>query len=448
MIRRYSQNKRGFSLLETLLATVIVSGLFVVIFDILDDYAEAMLARSTATYMDNIGTAIEDLIENPVNYQNIYAEANARPNGVLELEIPDLVNGFNANGAFIDPVATLNDSIRTTTPLKAGLEIMVRVADDPADPTDDQALEIILATNEPVREPIVRKAAELSKANGGFYNQIGEARSAFATWRFNPLVNLAGSSWASAITTEPPSPDNGIYLVHYSYQGFESIVGDYLYRVGIAGRPELNEIYTNLNMAGNNIVGADNINAAGDINVNSKIISKGNLVARDVTFGEGNFTAGGNMQVGSAVVQGRGGGLTGNFSTQSQLVVNNTLQLSGNLASDQATLNTGLQATNSLSVGNVNGVNRMQTQDLFVTRLDGSQGGGSVANLNVGNQLTTNRIETDDMTVSSGDVGFIDGLFDANVDVGGRMTSTDIIMDVLTVDQFGACDNDCYDDIN
>jgi hypothetical protein len=444
MINSQTNNKRGFSLLETLLATVIVSGLFVIIFNILDDYAESMLARSTSTYMDNISTAIEELIENPVNYQNIYAEADSRPNGVLELEIADIINGFNANGAFIDPSASINDSIRTTTPLKVGLEIMIRVADDPSDPSDDQALEIILATNEPAREPIVRRAAEFSKVNGGFYNQVGEARSAFATWRFDPLVNLAGSSWASAITTEPPSPDNGIYLVHYSYQGFESIVGDYLYRVEVTGRPDLNEIYNNLNMGGNNILGADNINPTGDVAVNSKIISNGNIIANDMTFQEGNFNAAGNMQVGSAIIHGRGGGLTGNFSTQRQLAVTNTLQLSGNLASDQATLNTGLQATNSLSVGNVNNVSDIQTQDMFVTRLDG----GSAAALDVGNQLTTNRIETDDVVVSSGDIGFIDGLFDANVNVGGSMTSTDIIMDVLTVDQFGACDNDCYDDIN
>jgi len=436
---RLIKNKSGFTLIEALLTTIVVAGIFIVIFNILSDYAENILARSTSNYMNGLSLAVEEIIEVPDNFQNIYAAANANPNDILELTTSDLVNGFTANGVLISPSASVNSSLRNSSPLRTGINIMVKIGDNPAISTDAQALEIILAADARIRDSRVRKAAEDSKIYGGFYREVGEAKSAFASWRFDPIAYLNGTAWQGIASANPPSADDGSYLIHYKYVDFENIAGDYLYRVGVSGRPDLNQIYTNLNMGGNDILGADNMNVADNIDVNSKVISKGTSSMANAVFSNGNFVANRTLQTSTAIVSGVGGGVTGNFSVQGTLDSQSIMRLSQDISANDATLSGGLNASTSLSVENMDNVNNITTNDMFVTNLDLD----SDTDVLVGNQLSTQAATIQNMTITQGDFGTVDAQINDSMTVNGQIISPRIVLDTLDVDEFGACDNDC-----
>ena len=85
------KQNRGFSLLEMLLTTMVFTGLLVAVFNLLEEYAEKQLAQSTSDYMENIALAVEDILVNPLYFQEIYDLADARANDVLELSLNDLI---------------------------------------------------------------------------------------------------------------------------------------------------------------------------------------------------------------------------------------------------------------------------------------------------------------------------------------------------------------------
>lgn len=442
------QTRSGFSLLETLLTTIVVATIFVIIFNIISDFAENTLARTTANYMNKLSGAVEEILENPENFQNIYAEADANANDVLELTVADLSSGFNAGGAFIAPSASINNNIRNNTPLRTGVEIMIRIADDPISNADVRALEIIIATSDRVKDTRVRKAASAAKIYGGSYREAGLAQSAYASWSFNPLVTLNGTAWAATIATNPPDlGGEGTYLMHYKHMNIDDIAGDYLYRVAIPGSPEFNQIYTNLNMGGNDVLGADNINVTNDLNIDSKIISKGNASALNMTLTDGNFTANRRLITSNATINGLGAGTTGNFTVQDRILsspnpadpVSLTVDLTQNLSAVDANFTNGMNATTSLSVDEIADVDNITTQDMFITQLDTI----SDVDLIVTNQLNIQGLDSQTLTVNTGDVGTVDASITNGVSVDAGINSSRITIDTLEVGDFGVCDNDC-----
>ncbi len=441
----------GFSLLEALLTTIVVATIFVIIFGIISDFAENTLARSTANYMNKLSFAVEEIIINPENFQNIYAEALNNPSGnnIFELTVADLSGGFIANTVAIDPPSSINNNIRNNTPLRTGVDIMIRVADDPSSATDAQALEIIIASRDRVRDTRVRKAASAAKLKGGYYREAGLAKSAYASWSFDPLVNLVDTTWETAASANPPDlGGEGTYLINYKHINYEDIAGDYLYRTAVPGSPELNRIYTNLDMGGNDILGADNISVTNALNLNSKVISKGTASAANMTLTDGNFTAGRTLTTSGATINGVGTGLTGNFTVQGSISSpaspsgNPSVDLSGNLSSVDANFTNGMDVATSLSVENIADVNNIiADEDMFINTLNTLSG----VDLEIVNQLNAQNLDTQTLTVDTGDFGTVDAAITNNFDVeiGGQLTSQRITINTLQVGEFGACDNDC-----
>jgi Tfp pilus assembly protein PilE len=119
------KHSQGFSILETLLTTVVVIGILLAIFNFFEDYAEKVLAKSTAKYFNSVSDAVEEMINNKNYFNIIYAMADAETNDILELNLNDLINGFGLVPNDIAPSTVLNANLRQQTPLKTGVNIMV-----------------------------------------------------------------------------------------------------------------------------------------------------------------------------------------------------------------------------------------------------------------------------------------------------------------------------------
>jgi type II secretory pathway pseudopilin PulG len=436
ILNKYNSNK-GFSLVEMLLTVMVVTGLLFAIFNLLEDYAEKELAQSTAEYMDNIALAVQDVIDDPLHFQTVYALADARANDVLEVTLNQVINGYDT----IPASTRLNENVRDRNPLGAQIAILMRIADNPASTTDVQAMEIIVATTDRINDERLRLAATASGPYGGSVRVDGDPiESAFATWSLNP-ADFTGTNWANEMTANPASIDDGGYLVHYRYTSFEDSAGDYMFRVSIPGRPELNRMYGTLNMGGHNIMGADNVTTANDLILDGRALVNGQMrVGGNTSIQQGDVVAGNRFSTNNMAVRGLGGGVTGNLNVDDSITVQN-LNLIGNLNAETANFRQGLNSTGNIATQQIEYQNgTTQTGRLNVTSL---QGNGAGMNVDITGQLNASNFSTQNMTVQSGNVGTIDTVISNNLRVEGDVESTGMILNNLNVQTFGACDNGC-----
>ena len=432
MKNTYSQ--KGFSLLEALLTTAILSGLFVVIFGLLQNYTEQMVAKSAANYMDKIRVAVIDILKNPNNYHLIYNEVDAQGNDVLEITINDILTG-EIGGISLPDTGVLNNNIGAGTPLKTNISIMIRR------PGND-ALEVIIATNDRVDDKRIRRAAEFSKLNGGFYrNTVDDVKNAYNAWTFDPAVNLAGTTWwTNFANPNPPSINNGSYLLNYEHISFDEVAGDYLYRLRTNGRPELNTLYTDLNMGGQNITGADNINLSGNLDLESSAFVNGSVsVNENITLNASNLRAFNTLSTQNATMNNAPGGVTGNFTVQGTLNTND-LNIDNAAKSGQATFSSGFSTAGSISVDSVE-TDRIESDSLNVTQLGGASANDRMG-IYIDGGLSASIIETPELIVFGGRNPISEQLtVNGNMSVGNEINAPEFNIDNLNTNIFGACDS-------
>ncbi len=432
------KKSQGFSILETLLTTVVVMGILVAIFNLFEDYAEKTLARSTAKYLTSVSLAVEEMISHKDYFNIIYDLADAETNDILELTLDDLINGFGLSPNDVPASTVLNATFRQQTPLKTGINIMVRVADNTAITTDSKALEIIVAMDERVMDSRARSIAHILGAHGGHFRAGGSIQNAFSSWRLAPAL-FDDSAWGDTITADPPSQDDGTYIVHYTHKSFEDITGDYLYRDRVAGSPELNRMYTDINLGGNNILGADNLNASGNLNLGAKAIVKGAMNVGNVTLTQSNFTARNQMTTQDALIRGNGTGGRGNFSVEGTLSAT-SMAAKGIINADSATFENGLNTTGDLrSNGLVQFSNGFQADTINATGLTGDH----LFDVTVGDSVRASDLTLRRLNVGLGDIGTIDTQVSGNMGITGTVEAPNMGFGNLTVTTFGECDRGC-----
>lgn len=431
------KNNHGFSLLEMLLTTMVFTGLLVAVFNLLEEYAEKRLAQSTSDYMENIALAVEDILSNPLYFQEVYALADARPSNVLEISLNDLTSGFGT----IPASTRLNEDIRNRTPIGSGVDVLLRIADNTAIDTDAQAIEILVATDEPILDERVRRAATAAGPYGGVLNSApGIIQSSFASWGVN-LTDLAGTTWAAQVASTPPVANEESYLVHYRHMSFEESAGDYMFRISVPGRPELNRMFTNLNMGSHNIMGTDNLNLSGSLSLEGRAIINGDArVTGNTTINEGDVIASNRVTTANVIVNGTGGGVTGNFSVDDTINIGQ-VNLNGQLNAKTAELRLGVDSTGQITAdkilmsGGIGSAGRINA-----TRLQGSGGSPTVT---VAGQMNASNLTTDALTIQNGNVGTLDTVASGDVSVGGELRANNIGMGTLNVNTFGTCDRGC-----
>ena len=437
-----SSTQKGFSILETLLTTAVVVGVLLVVFNLFEDYAEKTLVRSTAKYLDDISLAVEEIVNDETYFNILYTLADAETNDVLELSINNLINGFGVVPNNIPASTILNSNVRQETPLKTGVEIMVRVADNPAITTDANALEIIIITDERVLVSRARSVASELGAYGGHYIDAADnIRNSFRSWEVDPAV-LNDSTWAGLAATNPPSQANGAYIVHYKHKSYEDIAGDYLYRDLVVGSPELNQMNTDLNLGENNIVGVDNLEIDNDLTLGANAIVNGSVNISNATFTESNFTAENQMTTGNALIRGNGSGVRGNFSVENSLSITN-FSANGSVSANNATFSNGISTTGEVrSNGRLEFEQGFQANSVSVGNLRGRS--GTTFDVNVGGDLKAADLTTNRLAVGgSGNIGAIDTQVSGNLGVTGDINVPSVGFGTLNVTTFGACDRGC-----
>lgn len=315
--------RSGFSLLELLLAVAVFSTVMLAIFEILQNFMQKEQARATHKYMETVAAAMNQIMDDPENFNALYNAARITGGGYeliadsFAADANNITKNFDLGGVWIQGSRLFNNQFRPNSPLRTPIRILLRVADDPVNPNDTPALEMVIVTRDPRPETIVQLAANASGAHGGWirnYAAKGGAimESAFSSWRITPSAGLQSTNWYNnELLASLDTRNQGSYYVYYDYYNLADKTGDYLYRhpdLDTAG--ELNRMHGPLNMGGNDIIGADDVQINGpaiacDFNddpgvtdtASGTLCVNGTNVVKGAAYVGGNMTAYGSVTV-------------------------------------------------------------------------------------------------------------------------------------------------------
>ncbi|EFH8717747.1 shufflon system plasmid conjugative transfer pilus tip adhesin PilV [Escherichia coli] len=249
-------NDKGFALLEILGGLVVISLLMPLFWSYIEDYLNEMRNQSAAFHADAYNTAARTYI----------ADNNARlHSGTLPATFTadELIRKGYLKGLNRSPFGQ-----SYTTGIRRN--------------TSTGRLEALTCSTggENIKDDALRSIASLLPGLGGFIGKNGTATGVFGGWTDKPGdygLNCNGGHIAIVMT------------------GDDLQESDRLYRFQVPGRPELNQMNTAINMGGNNLNNAGNINGQsatlkGDVtSENGWLITKNDKGWKNLTYG-GGFT--------------------------------------------------------------------------------------------------------------------------------------------------------------
>lgn len=494
-----SGKQAGFTLFELMLSVALFGMIMMGIFQVMNDSMEKELARNTAKYMENITDAVEGTLKSDLNiftaiYNHLASNplcAGGDPICAQEYTVANFANGFNVPiSAFpVPPSSKLGNNVRAVNPLHSNITIVMAIADDPNNPNDIEAINILVAATQ--RAPIqkVLKSSSQAGPNGGVFDDmypafnaatgsgsvaIGDAlpnivESAYGAWNID-IMDFRGTAWFNAVVAAPPSPDDGTYLVHRGYVNFQDTSGDYLYRVQ-QPEPELHIMLSNLNLGGNNIIGADNINVQDEMTVSNQIIVEGDarlmnnldvegslyvdgpLVMNNVTFDHEDPALRVNITAADFLDSG-GNPNTNRFTTLGDVSIGTlSMNAGGDLSADRALLRSvvaqDIDATNpTLSV---NALGNVTAGSVNATQFFADNG---TTNVTVNDQLNATQLNFNSQNLTiDGNAGFlqmdtnaninVDGNFNVPVFSGNNVRINGSLADPAGSGRFGRCNDGC-----
>ncbi len=249
-------NDKGFALLEILGGLVVISLLMPLFWSYIEDYLNEMRNQSAAFHADAYNTAARTYI----------ADNNARlHSGTLPATFTadELIRKGYLKGLNRSPFGQ-----SYTTGIRRN--------------TSTGRLEALTCSTggENIKDDALRSIASLLPGLGGFIGKNGTATGVFGGWTDKP-----GDYGLSC---------NGGHIA-IVMMGDDLQESDRLYRFQVPGRPELNQMNTAINMGGNNLNNAGNVNGQsatlkGDVtSENGWLITKNDKGWKNITYG-GGFT--------------------------------------------------------------------------------------------------------------------------------------------------------------
>ena len=361
------QNQKGFTLLELILSVAVMGVLGLGLISVIDEIAQREVARATAKYMQRASDAAVVLLNDPTFFDHFYqdvVEEGGRKTYTLahmighdapspnsdDLDYIDLNSGLSIL-VDIPESKILSRNFRSANPYRAPIEYIMHVPAGSGVGTNPRSLEVFVVTTRRVADERVRRAATAAGPSGGFFSAIGEPdptspsrlRSAFGVWEV-PVANLAGTTWHGDVTgSDAPDQETGAYLLHYAYVNEDIASGDYLYRIPVANRPDLNRMRAPLVMNANSVLGADNALVTGTVDVTTQAVARGTV---------------------------RTSGTGGNLNSFGSMIVDERLQAAGvnvNNTMDQVTrdtydFNPVFTGANTMEIDTLEASNQIQAQ--------------------------------------------------------------------------------------
>lgn len=381
IIGKSFKKQDGFSLLEMLL-TVGVFGLITLGFvQLTRDYMDDKQAYAAAEHMKIIHDgAYEFVMDNFTTYLG----------GAVGSSVIVPFNTIRANGHIPAHIGQVNSFGRT-----------VQVVAITTNLTPNIITLVCITIGRPIPEERVMAAAEYLGGYGGIWSAIdrdltagtsvGNIVGTFGMWSVPqlPITNALGG------TITAPTVATGAHLATYNFINFDDELGDYLYRVNVAGASEANRMAVNIDMSNNDLRGIDNLNATGNMTLNDVADFRGFSYTGGSLNVTNNVTATGNMRsIAGAGMNARGGNAV--IDVQNDVTANQLLL--GN-AGGAATMNATTGTITNASV-NTATANTVEVSNIIAT------GGSSILATNavVNNMTTTTangRVEVGEITGAS-----------------------------------------------
>lgn len=238
-------NESGFTLVEVIASLTIFSLMIPVVYNFLRIGEISNLRRAAATHMERVAGAAEKYVKE--NFNTIKASATASASYSISLQ--DLkTDGFLESGFKTQNIWKQDYTVYVLQPKTNFFHILVLTSNGKGH----------TSANREFGTRIVPKTATLLGAKGGYIPAgviPGEPdtiiKGAFGGWEFS----FAG--------TDVPNPGAG-HLGVSMYFHEDALGRDYLYRNKVPGHPELNTMYTSLDMNGNTILMGDGEIGGGD----------------------------------------------------------------------------------------------------------------------------------------------------------------------------------------
>ena len=393
---RRMDRAQGFSLLELLLALVVLATLMLGIMSLLQSYTQREQARSMNKYMLTVLNATKALLSDPDVYDALYeatldagsggggyelladSVSGAANNIMTTMNVAYEVGGVNHTLA-VEKSRLLDPNFRFNSPMRSEVRILLRIADDPATENDIRAMEVYVVTSRPVLTEVAQKAANEGEMHGGYIGTLNGSNftagftnpgaatttmmGAFRNWRLSmdATSRLRDTDWWAAFNAGGAvNPNtNGTYLVYYDYLNKGDIESDYLYRTPDPSFKR-NTMYGALNMGGNDIVGADDVAIGGGAG----------FTAADIAATGMSTDCQGNVLCveGSAIVK-------GSAAVNNRMVVNGSVNVA-----DTANVN-AMEIRNGLAADNGTDTTpraQFKAKGLFVVDSNGAGGAGGV----------------------------------------------------------------------
>lgn len=377
----YRSNERGFTLMEILLSVSIMVGIVAVGAYISQNYVRLMQNERAAQSMITVQNAAEEFVRtnftqllNPASPDNI-----AAVNGTRVITVADL----SANNY-------LPRNFPATNALRLRMQVWIR---NTTAAGTTPSIEVVTATLPngagPAPYQNIQQAAQFGKGRLGILSRIGAGYDTVSfsdvtgQWRV-PVADLPG--YAPGI---PAAPSTDGYIAAFGRISSEDIFDtNVLYRIPVAGNPDLNRMQTELDMNGQQLAGVGTV-TLDNLQGTALQVTRGGGYALATT---GPLTMGGRVDItGNATIYGdfQAGG--GNFQA-------------------------GSVTANTMETGNMSALNVVST--------DITAGGTSSGDLVVNQDLTFvngNQFRANNLQLGSGGTGST--LTSNNLTAGGTMAA-------------------------
>jgi prepilin-type N-terminal cleavage/methylation domain-containing protein len=448
LVRHRILREHGFTLLEVILGLAVAGSVALVGVQAMKGWAQSEKASATAAYVAKIRDATQDMLHGPRDFEVFYSLAENTGSGSVQIPIYaddpaediSVMYGIKetagANGT-VPGSPSLSQVSAALNPLKTPMTLVVATDGVPG----KRSLHLALVSTQRAPEDLVRKTAALIGGGGGYISAVPPTsgfcltacertlRSAFGDWEV-ALDAFVGTEWESDVTSAPPSLQQGAYLVVYRHITEDEIEGDYLYRSQIPGAPDVNTMHVPMDLAGNSVVGADNVYVAG------------NLTVRESLAVQGHTNLSGNFSTAELVVDGNVFGGTMEISRtfvsnplkidETALATSGTLLVDGTIATSYA----GVDSTfggmikiedyfqdsddNYISANNISMAGLQNTKGEFIVK-----GTSHIANLKVKGKLAIEDLKTN--SVKADYLEATDALINRHVDIAGDLSASDPI---------------------